>query len=130
MIARIDRGFLELIDDAIGRGIGGVAHAQVDDVDARHPLVVLHLVDAAEQIRRQALDARRDVNFEWLVHGGPGSFLVMRDFRIAICDWKGVGYLQFAICDLQLKAKNCVRSGEPLDLAFQSQIANRKWSGR
>ena len=37
-----------------GVGIGGVAHAQVDDVDAGHALVVLHLVDAAEQIRRQA----------------------------------------------------------------------------
>ena len=67
VVARVDGRLAELVDDALGRGVGGVAHPQVDDVDARHALLVLHLVDAPEQVRRQALDAGGDVDLEGLL---------------------------------------------------------------
>ena len=68
MVARIGGGFGEFFDDGFGRGVGGVAHAQVDDVDAGDALFVLHLVDAAEEVRRQPGDAGGDVDLE----GGGG----------------------------------------------------------
>ena len=67
VVARIERGFLKLIDDAFGCRVGGIAHAQVDDVDPGHALLMLHLVDPPKQIRRQALNPRGDVDLERLL---------------------------------------------------------------
>ena len=52
------RRFAHFIDDVLGRGLIGVAHAEVDDVftaAARRHFELAHLV---KNIRWQALDAR------------------------------------------------------------------------
>ncbi len=70
MVARIACGLGEFFHDRFGRGIGGVSHAQIDDVDAGHALFVFHLVDATEKVGRKAKNSRRNFNFERLVvHG-------------------------------------------------------------
>jgi hypothetical protein len=66
VVSRIERGLHQFFDHRLGRRIGRVAHPQVDDVAAVDAQLVLHLVDAAKQIRRQARDARADFNFEWV----------------------------------------------------------------
>ncbi len=64
------------------RRIGRIAHPQIDDIDARHPLLVLQLVDLAEQIGRQSFDAigHRDAE------GGVGE----RDVGFAAHCWRSV----------------------------------------
>jgi hypothetical protein len=62
--ARILDGLLQLFDDVPRRGHVGVAHAEVDDVDARRAEPRLDGVDMRKDIRRQAPDAVKIV-----VHG-------------------------------------------------------------
>jgi predicted membrane GTPase involved in stress response len=47
----------ELVDDVLGRGSVGVAHAEVDDVFAVTAGGHLHLAGDVEDVRREALDA-------------------------------------------------------------------------
>jgi len=70
MVTRVEGGFLKLVDHALGRGVGGVTHPQVDDVDPGDALLVFHLVDATEQVWRQTADAGRDVDFKGLLAHG------------------------------------------------------------
>jgi hypothetical protein len=53
-------------DDRVGR-IGGVAHPQIDHVDAGDPLLVFHLVDLGEQIRGKASHPISDRNRKGIV---------------------------------------------------------------
>ena len=57
MVALVAGGLAELVDHQRLGHVGRIAHAQVDDVDARAAFAVFQLVDLAEQVRRQALDA-------------------------------------------------------------------------
>ena len=57
MIALIVGRFAEFVNHQRIGHVGGVAHAQVNDVDAGAALAVLQIVNPAEQIRRQPLDA-------------------------------------------------------------------------
>jgi hypothetical protein len=63
----------ELVDHRWIRGVGGVAHAEIDDVDASAALGIFQSVDLAEEVGRQALDAVGDVDLEGVrlaLHGG------------------------------------------------------------
>ena len=51
------RHLAELVDDVAGRGLVGVAHAEVDHVLAAMTCGHLELVDGAEDVRGQAVDA-------------------------------------------------------------------------
>jgi hypothetical protein len=53
------RGLGELVHHDLGRGIVGVAHGQVDDVDPVAAEAVLPRVDLAEEIRRQPVHPAR-----------------------------------------------------------------------
>ena len=64
VVAGIAGGFGEFIDDDVGRGIGGIAHAHVDDVVAGASLLIHQLIQAREQIGWQALDALGDLDVE------------------------------------------------------------------
>ena len=57
MVARIARGFNQLIDDDAGRGAVGVPHGEIDHVDLRCPCLGPHLVGDREHVRRQLLNA-------------------------------------------------------------------------
>ena len=46
-----------LVDDVLGRGAVGVAHAEVDDVFAAAAGGDLHLAGDVEDVRREALNA-------------------------------------------------------------------------
>jgi len=56
-----------LIDDELFGWVGGITHAEVDHVDAVLSLFVLKLVDLAEEVRRQTLDAVGHRDLERLV---------------------------------------------------------------
>ena len=47
----------QLVDDVLGRGHVGIAHAQIDDVGAAGPGRRLQAVDLGKDVGRQALDA-------------------------------------------------------------------------
>ena len=47
----------ELVDDVLGRGAVGIAHAEVDDVFAAAAGGDLHFAGDVEDVRRQALNA-------------------------------------------------------------------------
>ncbi len=49
-------GLAQLVDDVLGRGHVGVAHAEVDHVHALATQLGLDAVDLFENVRRQALD--------------------------------------------------------------------------
>ncbi len=51
------RGFHQLVDDMVRRGLVGIAHAEIDDVLAGRPGLLLQFTDDIEHIGRQALDA-------------------------------------------------------------------------
>ena len=55
--ARLGHRLDELVDDVLGRGHVGVAHAEIDDVGAAGPRRGLEAVDLGEDVGRQALDA-------------------------------------------------------------------------
>ena len=57
MVARIARGFDQLVDDGARRGAVGIAHAEVDHILLRCPCLCLHLIDDGEHVGRQLLDA-------------------------------------------------------------------------
>ena len=67
VVARVAGGLAELLDHHLAGRVGGVAHAQVDDVGALLPFGVLQRVDASEQIRRQAADPLCRLDAIWLV---------------------------------------------------------------
>ena len=48
---------VELVDDVLRCGLIGIAHPQIDDVDALPPELHLPRVDLAEDVGRQAFDA-------------------------------------------------------------------------
>ena len=52
----VAHGLDELVDDVLGRGAVGVAHAEIDDVAAGRPGRGLHLVDLGEDVGRQPPD--------------------------------------------------------------------------
>ena len=52
--ARLADGLDQLVDDVLGRGEIGIAHAEVDDVGAGGAGLGLELVDLLEDVRRQA----------------------------------------------------------------------------
>ena len=64
MVALVAGGLAQLVDDLRVGHVGGVAHAQVDDVDAGAAFAVFQLVDLAEQVGRQPLDALGHVDLE------------------------------------------------------------------
>ncbi len=47
----------QFVDDMLGRRPIRIAHAEVDDIDSRRPLLSLEFVDDIENIRRQPFDA-------------------------------------------------------------------------
>jgi len=57
VVARITHGGAELFDDGRGRGVVGIAHAQVNDILAGAAQAVLERVELAEDVGRQRLDA-------------------------------------------------------------------------
>ena len=57
MRGRLGRDLGQLVDDMLGRGAVGIAHAEVDDVLAPRPCRRLHRIDFGEDIGRQAADA-------------------------------------------------------------------------
>ena len=61
VVPRVAGRLAELVDDPVLGRVGRVAHAQVDDVDARRPLAVLQLVDPAEQVGGQVPDPGSDL---------------------------------------------------------------------
>ena len=63
----------QLIDHVIGRGIGWVTHAEVDDVGTVLPHLVLQLIDAPEKIGRQVFHPRGDLDGEPLARIGSGA---------------------------------------------------------
>ena len=64
------RGLDELVDDVLGRGSVGVAHAEVDDVFAAAAGAGLHLAGDVEDIGREALNARKLFHRDSLAAGG------------------------------------------------------------
>jgi hypothetical protein len=54
---RLRSDFAQLVDNVLGRGAIGVAHAEVDDVLAARALRRLHRVDFGEDVGREAADA-------------------------------------------------------------------------
>jgi len=54
----LDR-FDQLIDDSVGCGLIGIAHAEIDHIAAGRPRVRLHLIDLAEHIWRQSANAMK-----------------------------------------------------------------------
>ena len=64
MVARVLRRLRELVDDGLRRGQVRVAHAEVDDVLAAPARLGLHVVDDAEDVGRQTVDAAK-------LHAGP-----------------------------------------------------------
>ena len=66
----------ELVDDVRRRGLVGVAHAEVDDVLAAMTCGRLELVDGAEDVRGQAVDAG-EMSVRWgheHARSGEGPF--------------------------------------------------------
>ena len=57
VIARVARGFHQLVDHHSGRGSVGISHPQVDHIDLCRARLGPHLVDHGEDVRRQFLDA-------------------------------------------------------------------------
>ncbi len=78
MIARILGRLRQFLDHRIRRWIGRIAHPQVDNIDTGDALLVLHLVDAPKQIRRQTPDALRDFDFEIRVAHRSATILSAR----------------------------------------------------
>ena len=68
---RIENGFLQLLDDMIGGGQVGIAHAEVDNVDAFGARLGLDRVDMLEHVRGQTADAMEFFahDFLWGPHG-------------------------------------------------------------
>ena len=56
MIAFIVGGLAQLFDDHWIGHVGGIAHAQIDDIHPGPALAVFQFIDLAEQIGRQSLD--------------------------------------------------------------------------
>jgi hypothetical protein len=56
------RGLHQLVDDVLGGGLIGVAHAEVDDILAPGSSLRLQFIDDIEDVRRKALDARKFVH--------------------------------------------------------------------
>ena len=62
VVARIVDHLAELVDDGLRRGVGGVAHRHVDDVDAGAALAREQRVDAPEHVGRQARHALAELD--------------------------------------------------------------------
>ena len=56
MRGRLERRFDELVDNVFGRGAVGIAHAEIDDVDAAPARRSFHLPGYVEDVRGQTLD--------------------------------------------------------------------------
>ena len=71
VVAVVAGGLAELVDDLRGGRVGGVAHAEVDDVDAGAAFTVFEVVDLAEEVGRQPLtrSATSIWNGVWTVLG-------------------------------------------------------------
>ena len=68
---RLLRGLDHLVDDVLGRGAVGIAHAEVDDVFATAAGGDLHFAGDVEDIGRQALNTTElfhdDSRIQWSV---------------------------------------------------------------
>ena len=69
MVALVAGGLAQLVDDLRIGHVGRIAHAQVDDVDAGPTFAVFQVVDFAEEVRRQPLDAVGDVDLKGRLRG-------------------------------------------------------------
>ena len=68
VVSGVLSGLAQLVDDpGLGR-IGGVSHAEVDDVGAGALHLVLEFVDASEQVGREAQDAVGNGNLVGFSH--------------------------------------------------------------
>jgi len=56
MIARIARGFDQLVDDGARGGAVGVPHAEIDDIDLCGARLGAHLIDYGEYVGRKLLN--------------------------------------------------------------------------
>src|SRR5262249_51331147 len=64
VIALVAGRFAEFVDDERIGHIGGIAHAQVNDVDAGAAFALFQIIDPAEQVWRQPLNALGYVNLK------------------------------------------------------------------
>ena len=62
VVPRVVDHLAELVDDGLRRGVGGIAHRHVDDVDAAAPLAREQRVDAAEHVGRQPRHALAEID--------------------------------------------------------------------
>ena len=69
VVALVLDGFNHLVDDDLVGHVGGVAHAEVDHVDAGAAFTVFEIVDLAEEVGRQPPDALGDIDLEGDLRG-------------------------------------------------------------
>ena len=74
VVLGILQGIRQLFTDHRIWRIGGISHPQVDDVDAGHPLLILQLVDLAEEVGRQPPHAARHRDGKRIVRLGCLGF--------------------------------------------------------
>jgi hypothetical protein len=67
MVVRVGGGLRQFLDHEVGRRIGRVAHSHVDHIVAGATLLIEQVVDPAEHVGRQPIDAigKRDFKGRW-----------------------------------------------------------------